>query len=88
MAPCSGRQDLPICICGRIALLGEREHPTECERAGTEGQDEEAQAEEKDRAREVAAAGVDRAPRWRCRLEEPNERLRSSIGMPNLQSVT
>jgi hypothetical protein len=80
MAPCSGRLGLPICICGRIALLGEREPPTECERAGTEvrpakeggtgvteaaeeecgasqdGQDEEAQAEEKDRAREVAAA--------------------------------
>ena len=36
MAPCSGRLGLLICICGRIALLGEREHPTECERAGTE----------------------------------------------------
>jgi len=36
MAPCSGRVGLPICICGRIALLGEREHPTERERAGTE----------------------------------------------------
>ena len=36
MAPCSGRVGLPICICGRIALLGEREPPTECERAGTE----------------------------------------------------
>jgi hypothetical protein len=36
MAPCSGRLGLPICICGRIALLGEREYPSECERAGTE----------------------------------------------------
>jgi hypothetical protein len=36
MAPCSGRVGLPICICGRIALLGEREPPTEWERAGTE----------------------------------------------------
>jgi hypothetical protein len=36
MAPCSGRLGLPICICGRIALLGERETPTECECAGTE----------------------------------------------------
>lgn len=36
MAPCSGRLGLPICICGRIALLGEREPPTESERAGTE----------------------------------------------------
>jgi hypothetical protein len=36
MAPCSGRLGLPICICGRIARLGEREPPTECERAGTE----------------------------------------------------
>jgi hypothetical protein len=36
MAPCSGRVGLPICICGQIALLGEREPPTECERAGTQ----------------------------------------------------
>jgi hypothetical protein len=36
MAPCSGRLGLPICICARIALLGEREPPTECQRAGTE----------------------------------------------------
>ena len=36
MAPCSGRVGLPICICGQVALLGEREPPTECERAGTE----------------------------------------------------
>ena len=81
---------MPICICGRVALLGERGPPTECERAGTQvgqprkegagvteaaeegcgarqdGQDEEAQAEEKDRAREVAAAAmVNRAPGWR-----------------------
>jgi len=35
MAPCSGRLGLPICICGQVAL-GEREPPTECERAGTE----------------------------------------------------
>ena len=33
--------------------------------ARQDGQDEEAQAEEEDRAREVAAAGVDRVPRWR-----------------------
>jgi hypothetical protein len=31
MAPCSGRVGLPICICGKAALLGEREPPTECE---------------------------------------------------------
>ena len=36
MAPCPGRLGLPICICGQIALLGEREHPTERERAGAE----------------------------------------------------
>jgi hypothetical protein len=36
MAPCSGRVGLPICICGRVALPGEREPPIECERAGTE----------------------------------------------------
>jgi hypothetical protein len=36
MAQCSGRLGLPICICGQVALLGERESPTECERAGTE----------------------------------------------------
>ena len=36
MAPCSGRVGLPICICGQIALQGEREPPTERERAGTE----------------------------------------------------
>jgi hypothetical protein len=36
MAACSGRVGLPICICGRIARLGEREPPTECERAGTQ----------------------------------------------------
>ncbi len=35
MAPCSGRAGLPICICGQVALQGEREPPTECERAGT-----------------------------------------------------
>jgi hypothetical protein len=35
-APCFGRVGLPICICARIALLGEREPPTEWERAGTE----------------------------------------------------
>jgi len=36
--------------------------------ARQDGQDEEAEAEEEDRAREVAAAGVDRAPGpvWRC----------------------
>jgi len=27
---------LPICICGRIALLRDKEPPTERERAGTE----------------------------------------------------
>ncbi len=112
MAPCSGRQGLPICICGRIALLGEREHPTECERAGTEvrpakeggsrchrsgrrrmrRQPRRARRASRSRRRRPRAGSsrgwVDRAPRWRCRLEEPNERLRSSIGMPNLQSVT
>ena len=31
MAPCSGSVGLPICICGRIALRGEREPPTERE---------------------------------------------------------
>jgi hypothetical protein len=36
MARCSGRLGLPICICGRIALLGEWEPPTGCERAGTQ----------------------------------------------------
>jgi hypothetical protein len=36
MAPCSGRVGLPICICVRIALLGEREPPIGCERAGTQ----------------------------------------------------
>jgi hypothetical protein len=36
MAQCSGRLGLPICICGQVALLGEREPPTECERVGTE----------------------------------------------------
>jgi hypothetical protein len=36
MAPCSGSVGLPICICGQIGLLVEREHPTECERAGTQ----------------------------------------------------
>jgi len=36
MAPCSGRVGLPICICGQIALLGEWEPPTGCERAGTQ----------------------------------------------------
>jgi hypothetical protein len=36
MAPCSGRVGLPICICGQVALLGEREPPTACEGAGTE----------------------------------------------------
>jgi hypothetical protein len=35
MAPCSGREGLPICICGQVALPGTREPPTECERAGT-----------------------------------------------------
>jgi hypothetical protein len=34
MVPCSGRVGLPICICGQLALLGEREPPTECERRG------------------------------------------------------
>ncbi len=31
MAPCPGSAGLPICICGQVALLGEREPPTECE---------------------------------------------------------
>jgi hypothetical protein len=31
MAPCSGRVGLPICICGQVAPLGEREPPTECQ---------------------------------------------------------
>jgi hypothetical protein len=33
MARWSGRPGLPISICGRIAPLGEREPPSECERA-------------------------------------------------------
>jgi hypothetical protein len=36
MAPCSGRVGLPICFCEQVGLLGEREHPTGCERAGTQ----------------------------------------------------
>jgi hypothetical protein len=35
MAPCSGRPGLPISICGRIAPRGEREPPSERERATT-----------------------------------------------------
>jgi hypothetical protein len=36
MAPCSGRLGLPICICGQLPLLGEREPLTERERVGAE----------------------------------------------------
>jgi hypothetical protein len=36
MARCSGRLVLPICICGQVAPLGERESPSECEPAGSE----------------------------------------------------
>jgi hypothetical protein len=36
MAPRSGRTGLPTCICGKAALRGEREPPTDSERAGTQ----------------------------------------------------
>jgi len=36
MARCSGRLGWPICICGQVARRGERESPSECERAGSE----------------------------------------------------